>query len=112
MILGLDGQTIFGSQIDHFLVLFVRSREDKEKGDPLTSSSGPRLSGLTGLSIEDVAVTSDDDDDLINDDAFLACDDVMEATVSSLSPSKSPTQSVRSLLSRPRSTPMRRATVS
>ena len=92
---------------------FVRSREDTEKGDPLSSSSGARLSGLAGLSIEDVAVTSDDDDDdLINDDAFLACDDVMEATVSSLSPSKSPTQSVRSLLSRPRSTPMRRATVS
>ena len=95
-----------------FLPLIFRSREDTEKGDPLSSSSGPRLSGLAGLSIEDVAVTSDDDDDLINDDAFLACDDVMEATVSSLSPSKSPTQSVRSLLSRPRSTPMRRATVS
>ena len=80
--------------------LQAKPKEDLEGG-----------SGSSTLNLED---GDSSDDDL--EDAFLppTVTVIGSGSISStgMSPSKSPTQSVRSLLSRPRSTPQRRATIS
>lgn len=72
------------------------------------SGSGSSLTPAETASDSESDVNDCDDDD----DAFLGCHDDVAVAVSLSPGNKSPTQSVRSLLSRPRSTPMRRATIS
>ena len=87
-------------------------------GGGMPSGSGSTLSVVPAAAAPAI-VPSDSDSDVNDcdddDEAFLACDDDVTASIAadlSHPGNKSPTQSVRSLLSRPRSTPMRRATIS
>ena len=88
-------------------------------GGGIPSCSGSTLSVVPAATVASAIVPSDSDSDVNDcdddDEAFLACDDDLTASLAaglSHPGNKSPTQSVRSLLSRPRSTPMRRATIS